>query len=56
MSYHYWEALVFVPQRDITFHGFGIFAHRDDKDVKHKFKYGLEGDISDEVKLELSKD
>ena len=29
----YWCAMVFIPKRDVVFHGFGLFANPDGKDV-----------------------
>lgn len=44
MSYNYWDAIVFIPQKNIVWHGFGILSHRDNNTVTHIYKYYLEDD------------
>ena len=53
MSYNYWDAICFIPQKDIMLHGFGIFAHRNDRSCQHVLKWGTEGNFSDEHKVEF---
>ena len=41
MSSSYWDAVVFIPKRDIWFFGFGLFSNYNNKDVGIKFQWNL---------------
>lgn len=42
MSYNCWDAICFVPQKNITWYGFGVMSSRDSRNVQHIYKYFLE--------------
>lgn len=44
MSYNYWDAICFIPQKNITWYGFGVLSNRDNNNVQHTYKYFLEED------------
>ena len=54
MYYNNWECICFVPEKNIKLHGFGIFAHYNNRDVKHTVKWGTDGNFSSEHKVEFS--
>jgi hypothetical protein len=33
MSTSYWDAVVFIPKKDIWFFGFGLFSNYNNKDI-----------------------
>lgn len=41
LSTYYWDAVAFVPKRDVIFFGFGIMSNYRDKDVKHVLQWQL---------------
>jgi len=46
METYSWDAVIFVPKRNIKFLGFGIMASYNDKDMKYKIKWVIDDDDS----------
>ena len=42
MHSSYWEAICFIPVKNIVWYGFGVLSSRDNKNVEHKYKYYLD--------------
>jgi len=54
MENSYWDAVAFVPKRNIKFHGFGLLSNYEKMDMKLKVKWQIEGDDpSEEIYIEL---
>ena len=57
MSTSYWDAVAFIPKKDIWFCGFGLFANYNCKDIVFKIQWhlGKEGEeyASEEYEVEL---
>ena len=47
MSCNYWDAVIFIPKRDIEFCGFGLWVNYHRKDIKLKVKWALGNDGAD---------
>ena len=41
MSSHYWDAMAFIPKRNVTFFGFGLMANYNGKNMKVKFQWNI---------------
>ena len=46
MENYSWDAMTFIPRRNIKFHGFGIMASYNNKDMKYKIKWVIDEDES----------
>ena len=44
MNLNHWEAIVFVPRRDVFFYGFGVFAHKDGLDLPVDVQWHIDGE------------
>lgn len=47
LNTRYADAVAFVPNRDVTFHGFGILQHYDKKDVTYTVKWVIDEEESE---------
>lgn len=63
LSTYYWEAITFIPQRNIIFQGFSIIGKRDNSVAKYKFKFhigeydsSLSGEDAEAYEVELNND
>lgn len=56
MNTRYWDAVVFIPKRNIVFFGWGLFANFNgtDMDLKVQWQIGEQGEKSDEYELKMS--
>ena len=43
LSSRYFDAVCFIPKRNVMFHGFGVLAHYDAKNVNYIFKWAIDG-------------
>jgi len=41
MNTRYWDAVVFVPKRNVMFFGFGVMANYNGKDMKIKVQWNV---------------
>lgn len=48
MNTRYWDAVVFIPKRTIMFHGFGVLANYNQKDVTYKVQWNIRDQDSEE--------
>jgi len=48
-----WDAVIFVPKRNVMFHGFGIFSNWSKKDMKYRLKWYIGGEESEEKEFEI---
>ena len=44
MEDYSWDAVIFVPKRNIKFLGFGLMANYNNKDMKYKIKWVIDGE------------
>ena len=51
MNTRYWDAVVFIPKRNIIFHGFGVFANYNNKDLTYKVGWNINDADSDEYEI-----
>ena len=56
MSYNYWDAVCYVPQKAITFLGFGVLGHYNNNDCNHKVQWVIEDDASEEVEVDFKQE
>ena len=54
MENYTWDAVAFVPKRNITFHGFGICSNYEKKDMLYKFKWQIDNEAYDEVDYDIA--
>lgn len=54
METHNWDAVTFVPKRNVKFFGFGIFASYNNKDMEYKIKYQIGDDMSEEFIYQIA--
>jgi hypothetical protein len=53
MWHTYWDAICFVPNRDILFKGFGLFSNFDRKNTKVKIQWVIGNNFSETYEVEL---
>ena len=53
MWHTYWDAICFVPNRDILFKGFGLFSNFDRKNTKVKIQWVIGNSFSETYEVEL---
>jgi len=54
MENNYWDAVAFVPKRNVKFHGFGLMSNYEKIDMKVKIRWQIEGDEPcEDIFLEL---
>ena len=46
METYSWDAVAFIPKRNVTFYGFGILASFNNKDMKYKVSWALNDDAN----------
>ena len=51
MNTRYWDAVVFIPKRNVIFHGFGVFANYNGKDVTYKVQWNINDADSEEFEI-----
>jgi len=51
MNTRYYDAVVFKPKMNIQFHGFGVFANYNNKDVIYTVQWSLNDDKSEEFQI-----
>ena len=52
LSTSYWDAVIFVPKRSVMFHGFGILANPDGKNITYIVKWAIDSDSSENHTVE----
>ena len=48
MNVTYYDAVCFIPKTNVHFHGFGVMANYNSKDLTYKIKWSIDDDVSDE--------
>ena len=52
MSSNYYDAVTFIPKRNIRFHGFGLNANYNGKDITYKICWAIADEKSEEFEVE----
>ena len=53
LSENEWDAITFVPKRNVKFLGFGAMGNYHKKDMKYKIKWVIDGEESEEHTIEV---
>ena len=56
MSYRYYDAICFIPQKNIKFIGFGILSSYYNKDCNFKIQWQVDDDASEELDVSFLND
>ena len=49
-----WDAVIFIPKRNIRFHGFGVYANWGAKDMKYQIKWYIGDEEYGEREFEIA--
>ena len=52
MEHFDFDAVAFIPKRNIIFHGFGIYGNTESKDVLYKVCWNINGEDSEEHEIQ----
>jgi len=50
----YWDAVTFIPKKEVTFHGFGVLSGPQGKDQTFIVMWDIEGERSEEFTVETA--
>jgi hypothetical protein len=51
MNVTYYDAVCFVPKTNVYFHGFGVMANYNGKDLTYKIKWSIDDEMSEEYEV-----
>ena len=51
MNVTYYDAVCFVPKTNVYFHGFGVMANYNGKDLTYKIKWSIDDETSEEYEV-----